>query len=174
MRIMSERSAGLDEATMKVGLLMESAQVHQKLAEGQLEQLRAHTRDLDVVVRDEIRRTLVEELQMLSAETTRATRTLEKLKRSVGLRSTLWSLLAAFLFALVPVAAARWTIPTAADIDALRAQRDELSANLAKLEKEGGRISWRYCGESRRLCFRVDRKAPTYGENGDFLVVAGY
>jgi hypothetical protein len=63
---MTERSAVLDDATMKVGLLMESAQAHQKLAEGQLERLRAHTQDLDSVVRDEIRRTLVEELRALT------------------------------------------------------------------------------------------------------------
>ena len=42
---------------MKFGLLMESAQAHQKLAETHSEQLRAHTQDLDGVVRDEIRRT---------------------------------------------------------------------------------------------------------------------
>jgi hypothetical protein len=33
---MTDRAATLDEATMKVGLLMESAQAHQKLAEDQL------------------------------------------------------------------------------------------------------------------------------------------
>jgi hypothetical protein len=33
---MSERGVTLDDATLKVGLLMESAQAHQKLAEGQL------------------------------------------------------------------------------------------------------------------------------------------
>jgi hypothetical protein len=56
---MSARTQTMDDATMKFGLLMESAQAHQKLAETHLEQLRAHTRDLDGVVRDEIRRTLV-------------------------------------------------------------------------------------------------------------------
>ena len=59
---MSDRPATVDETTMKFGLLMESAQAHQKLAETHLERLRAHTQDLDGVVRDEIRRTLVEEL----------------------------------------------------------------------------------------------------------------
>jgi hypothetical protein len=58
-RRMSDRTQTMDDATMKFGLLMESAQAHQKLAETHLEQLRAHTRDLDGVVRDEIRRTLV-------------------------------------------------------------------------------------------------------------------
>src|SRR5271156_1986128 len=77
---MSERAAAIDESTLKFGLLMESAQAHQRLAETQLETLRSHTQDLDGVVRDEIRRTLVEELQMLTAETSRAARALQRVR----------------------------------------------------------------------------------------------
>jgi hypothetical protein len=171
--IVSERAQGFDDATIKAGLLMESAQAHQKLAEGQLERLRAHMQDLDSVVRDEIRRTLVEELQMLTAEAARATRVLEKI-RGGGLRTAASSLLIAVLCTLVPVGIARWALPSAADIGALRARRDELRANLVGLELQGARIEWRRCGETSRLCVRVDRKAPAYGEKGDFLVVAGY
>jgi hypothetical protein len=170
---MTERAATLDDATMKVGLLMESAQAHQKLAEGQLERLRAHTRDLDSVVRDEIRRTLVEELRALTAETTRATRALQKIRGASRLRATAWSLAAAVLCTLVPIGAARWALPSAAEIAALRARRDEVAANLAKLEQQGGRIDWRRCGDGR-LCVRVDRKAPTYGDKADYFVIDGY
>jgi hypothetical protein len=171
---MTERFAPLDDATMKVGLLMESAQAHQKIAEGQLEKLRAHTQDLDGVVRDEIRRTLVEELQALTAEATRATRALEKLKGAGALRAVAWSLVAAVLCTLMPIGVAHWALPSAAEIATLRARRDELAANLAKLEQEGGRIDWRRCGDGRRLCVRVDRKAPTYGDKADYFVIDGY
>jgi uncharacterized protein involved in exopolysaccharide biosynthesis len=171
---MSERTAALDDTTMKVGLLMESAQAHQKLAEGQLERLRVHTQDLDGVVRDEIRRTLVEELRALTAEATRATRALEKIRGTGSLRGITLSLTAAALCTLVPVGLARWTLPSAAEVATLRSRRDELSANLVKLEQEGGRIDWRRCGEARRLCVRVDRKAPTYGDKADYFVIAGY
>src|ERR1700716_2944983 len=109
MQIVSEARA-IDDTTMKVGLLMESAQVHQRLAEGQLEKLRAHTQDLDSVVRDEIRRTLVEELQMLTAETARATRALEKIRGRAAWRVTAASFAAAVLCALVPIAIARWAL----------------------------------------------------------------
>ncbi len=51
---MSERALGIDDATMKFGLLMESAQTHQKIAEAHLEKLRAHTQELDGVVREEM------------------------------------------------------------------------------------------------------------------------
>jgi hypothetical protein len=171
---MNERIPAIDEATMRVGLMMESAQAHQKLAESQLERLHAHTQDLDGVVRDEIRRTLVEELQMLTAETTRATRALQRIGHGAAARITLWSLAAAVLCTVVPVAIARWVLPSAADIAALRARREELTANVTRLEQQGGRIDWRRCGDARRLCVRINRKAPTYGENADYYVLEGY
>jgi hypothetical protein len=170
---MSDRGA-VDDATMKVGLLMESAHVHQKLAEGQLEKLRAHTEDLDAVVRDEIRRTLVEELQMLTSETTRATQALQKLRSGTAWRAMASSLCGATLCALVPVGLARWALPSPGDIATLRARREDLAASVAKLEQQGGRIEWRRCGEARRLCVRVDRKAPSYGEKADYYVIEGY
>ena len=171
---MTERTAALDDATMKVGLLMESAQAHQKLAEGQLERLRAHTQDLDGVVRDEIRRTLVEELRALTAETARATRALQKIRGPAAIRGAAWSLAVAVLCTVAPIGVARWALPSAAEIATLRSRRDELTANLAKLEQQGGRIDWRRCGETRRLCVRVDRKAPTYGDKADYFVIEGY
>ncbi len=171
---MNERTPAIHDTTMQLGLLMESAQAHQKLAESQLELLRAHTQDLDGVVRDEIRRTMVEELQMLTAETTRATRALEKIRHGTIRRFSLWSLAAAALCTLGPVAIVHWTLPSAVDIAALRARREELAANVAGLEQQGGRIDWRRCGDARRLCVRVDRKAPSYGAKADYYVLEGY
>src|SRR5208283_3332553 len=135
---MSERTEAIDDSTMKFGLLMESAQAHQRLAESQLDKLRAHTQDLDSVVRDEIRRTLVEELRMLSAETARATRALQRVGSGSDLRRASWSFLFALICALVPLGAARWVLPSAAEVATLRAQRDELRSNVSKLEQQGG------------------------------------
>ena len=171
---MSDRAPAMDDATMKFGLLMESAQAHQKLAETHLERLRAHTQDLDGVVRDEIRRTLIEELQMLTAESKRATEALRKIGRGAALRGGLWSIVVAVLCAAIPVALMRWVLPSGSEIAALRERRDELSASVAALEQHGGRIAWRHCGQTFRLCVRVDRKAPVYGESADYYVVAGY
>jgi hypothetical protein len=170
-RVMNERASTLDDATLKMGLLMESAQAHQKLAEGQLERLRAHTQDLDGIVREEIRRTLVEELQALRAEMTRAARALQRLRSGNALRGAVWSLGVTVLCSAVPIAVARWVLPSAAEVAALRARRDELTANLTRLEQQGARIDWRHCGDSKRICVRVDRKAPTYGDKGDYFVI---
>jgi hypothetical protein len=163
----------MDDATIKLGLLMESAQAHQKLVETHLEKLRAHTQDLDGVVRDEIRRTLIEELHMLTAESNRCARALQRIRQGAGVRGALWSVAIAILCTATPLGILRWTLPSESEIASLRARRDELSANVAALEKRGGRIDWRHCGEAARVCVRVDRKAPTYGEKADFYVVAG-
>ena len=163
----------MDDATMKFGLLMESAQAQQRLAETYLEKLRAHTQDLDGVVRDEIRRTLTEELQMLNSESNRCAQALLRIRHGAGVRAALWSLAIAVLCTATPLVIVRWTLPSETEIAALRVRRDELSASVADLERKGGRIDWRHCGEAAQLCVRVDRKAPTYGEKADFYVVAG-
>ena len=171
---MSDAARAMDDATMKFGLLMESAQAHQKSAEAQLEKLRVHTADLDSVVRDEIRRTLVGELQMLSAETARATRIFQKAGRGAMVRGTLWSVVLAILCTGIPMGIMRWALPSEAQIASLRSRRDALAASVAELERRGGRIEWRRCGSASRLCVRVDRGAPSYGEKADYYVVAGY
>ena len=164
----------MDEATVKFGLLMESAQAHQKLAETHLDKLRAHTQDLDAVVRDEIRRTLIEELQMLTTESRRAAEVLWRIRRSIGLRVALSGIAVATICAAIPVAIAHWFLPTEADIAGLRVRRDELTANIAGLEQRGARIELRRCGETERLCVRVDRSAPAYGAQADYYIVKGY
>lgn len=171
---MTERPPVLDDTTMKFGLLMESAQAHQKLAEAHLERLRAHTQDLDGVVREEIRRTLVEELREVTAESNRAVHALRGMKRAAGMRGLILSAAAATLSTALPIAIARWVLPSPEQIDALRARRDQLAANVSRLEQQGGRIEWRRCGESARLCVHVDRTSPVYGEKGDYYVVKGY
>ena len=101
---MSDRVHLTDDTTMKFGLLMESAQAHQKLAESHLEQLRAHTRDLDAVVRDEIRRTLIEELESLWAECKRATEALNRIRGGTSARLILCSIVVAILCTAIPTA----------------------------------------------------------------------
>ena len=158
-RHMSERNLVIDDATMKFGLLMESATAHQKLAESHLEKTaRAHTQDLDSIVRDEIRRTLIEELRMLTSEGRRAAEVLRKIGRGATLRGALSSVVVAVLSTGIPIAIMRWALPSASDIAALRLRRDELTAAVEDLERRGGRLEWRRCGDAARLCVRpVDR-----------------
>jgi hypothetical protein len=168
----------MNDETMKCGLLMETAQTHQSLADTALQRLRTHTQDLDAVVRDEIRRTLIDELRSLAGEIESATRSLRGLVRAANIRSALWSISAitvggALTIAMV-IGAAFWLLPSHSEIAGLTAQRDELALAVARLEQHGGRIDLRRCGDAERYCVRVDRNAPAFGRQADYLVVAGY
>lgn len=171
---MNERALPIDDATMRFGLLMESAQAHQKMAENHLARLQAHTDDLDEVVRDEIRRTLVEELKELTVEGTRAAQALRSMQRTANMRGLFVAAALATLATAIPGAFMHWMLPSAEELDRLRVKRDRLLIDVRKLEQRGGRAELRRCGETARLCVRVDKTSPAYGEKGDFMVVKGY
>ncbi len=164
----------MEDNTMKLGLLMEAAQAHQALAESALEKLSVHLRELDTVVRDEIRHTLLEELQFFGTESRRAAESLRRLRRAANLRVVFWGIGITVLCSAIPLGAAWWLLPSPRELVTLRATRDELTASIASLERRGARVDIRRCGVSERLCVRVDRKAPAYGNTGDYLVIEGY
>jgi len=164
----------MDENTIKVGLLMEAAQAQQALAEAALGKLNAHVEDLDTVVRDEIRHTLVEELQVLGNESRRAAEALRSLGRSANVRVAIWSVGVTLLCTAIPLCATWWFLPSQGELAGLRAKRDELVASIERLQQRGARIDLRHCGNAEKWCVRVDRKAPTYGTDGDYFVVKGY
>ena len=171
---MSDGAQALDPLTLRAGLLMESVQAHQKLAEVHLDRLTKHTQDLDSVVRDEIRRTLIDELQALTAENQRAVQSLVAIRRAASARGVALQVGVAALCVLIPSALLHWALPSPVELASLRAQRNALTQNLASLERRGGRVEWRHCGEQARLCARVERSAPAYGEKADLYVLKGY
>lgn len=156
---------------MRAGLLMEAAQAQQRLGEECLQRLQAHLRDLDTVVRDEIRHTLTEALAGLVEETTQAAQALRRLQHAANLRVLCWTVAVAATSAAVALGAMWRMLPSPARIAALRARRDALTADIARLEKYGGRVDLGRCGKHGRLCVRVDRDGPAYGADGDFLLV---
>jgi uncharacterized protein involved in exopolysaccharide biosynthesis len=171
---MSERGRPLDEQTMSLGLLMEAAQAQKSSAEAILEKLNDHVRGLDAVVRDEIRRTLVHELELLGTDSRRAAEALRALIRAANLRTLAWSIAVTVLAAAIPLIAVKCLLPSRDEVAALQAKRDALASNIAKLQQRGGLVDMRRCGDEARLCIRIDRKAPAYGESADYLVVKGY
>jgi hypothetical protein len=165
---------GMTDEAMKLGLLMETAQAQQRLGQESLERLAAHTRDLDVIVRDEIRRTVAEGLGSVASESRRAAQSLQSLRRSANVRVLLWTVTIAAVCSAVGTGEAYWMLPSQGEVAALRAQRDALAANISSLEQRGGTLDIRRCGARARLCVRVDRNAPAYGQGADYLVVKGY
>jgi hypothetical protein len=162
-----------DEA-MKLGLLMEAAQAQQRLGQESLERLLAHTRDLDVIVRDEIRRSVAEALGSVESESRRAIESLQRMRRAVNLRTLLWTVSITMICSGVAVGEAWWLLPSQSEIAAMRVRRDMLAADISRLEQRGGMADVRTCGARARLCVRVDRNAPAYGPGADYLVVKGY
>ncbi len=159
---------------MKLGLLMEAAHANQKAAESSLRRLKAAAHELASLVREEVQHALAEELYAIAGESKRASEALHRVRQAANLRVALWSVAMTTLCSLIPLGLACWIIPSRSEIAALRARHDALAAQITKLEERGGRIDLRRCGEGGRLCVRVDRRAPTYGEQSDYLIVRGY
>ena len=164
----------MEDETLKLGLLMEAAQAQQTLAATTLERLREHTAGLDAIVREEIRTTLLEEMQALGEDSREAAEALRRLQRTANLRLIAWSVVVLSVASLCPCAIAWWLLPTRTEIEALGARRDELAANIVRLSHQGGNLELRHCGATQRLCVRIERGAPAYGAAGDFLIVKGY
>jgi hypothetical protein len=99
-----------NDNSVNLGLLMEIAQTHQKLAEATLQRLEEYTRGLDAVVRSEIRRTLIDELRGVHVEAKRATDALQRVQRAANVRVALWSLLVPILSATAASAAVLLTV----------------------------------------------------------------
>ena len=164
----------MEDSTVKVGLLLETAEVHQAAVAETLERLRQHAAGLDAVVREEIRATLVEELQDLQRYSQLAVESLRTLARHANLRIIALGAALAILASAIPFALAWWLLPSPAEIAALHASRDQLSADIARLRGEGATVDLKHCGPERRLCARMDRAAPRYGEAADYVVLKGY
>jgi len=166
--------ARMSDEAMKLGLLMEAAQAQQRLGQESLERLAAHARDLDVIVRDEIRRTVAEALGEVGSESRRATESLQRMRRAANVRVLFWTITIATVCSGVAMGEVWWMLPSRSEIAALRARRDLLTANIVRLEQRGGMLDIKTCGARARLCVRIDRTAPAYGSGADYLIAKGY
>ena len=163
----------MDQDSVKLGLLMETAQAHQKLAEVAVGKLNEQTKGLETMVRDQIHRALVDEIKTVQAETQSAAEALRRVGRAANARVALWTAGLTAISAGIALFVAWCVLPSPAEIAKLRTERDELASNLAVLNQRGARADLRRCGTTH-LCVRVDLKAPRYGENSDYLIIKGY
>jgi|ERR1700722_5028206 len=164
----------MDDLTVRAGLLLEAAETQRAQATEVLERLQQHLAQIDDVVRDEIRATLLEELRALTEEGRQASASLRRLRQAAHAQLGLWSAAIAIFAAAVPLALSWWLTPSEAELAALRATRAELKAGVTQLSAAGGRMQLRHCGDIPRLCVRVERTAPSYGEGGEYAIVKGY
>ncbi len=158
----------------RLGLLLDAAHRNQQLVDASLDRLDSHTRGLDAVVRDEIRRTFVSECRTLEQEIASATAALQRMQRMANLRLACWSIAMMTMAAGAIALILDRVLPTAPQLNALRAQRDQLAVQIQQLTNSGARIDLRRCGNDGRLCVRVDKSAPSYGVGGDYLILKGH
>lgn len=169
---MSEpRPAEADAA--RIGMLLETAHSQQEAIAAQIEHLQDHARGLDQIVRAEIRRTLLEELNEINTQGGQTVAALQELERTARRRSVGLSIGLATLSAIIGSASIAWYLPTPAEIERLRVQRDAMRTQVEQLEEAGGGLALRRCGRELRWCVRVDRSAPAFGAEGDYRVVRG-
>ncbi len=130
-------------------------------------------RELDLVVRQEIRGALAEEFQALGAASLRAAEALEAVRRAASVRIALWAVAVVCACSAIPFTIASTVLPSHAELSRMHEEHDRLEASIAILERRGGGIDLRRCGAAGRLCVRVERAAPAYGAQSDYLIVKG-
>jgi len=133
-----------------------------------LASLESRSRDLDASVVEAVQRALMQ------AGGSRVAEHLAQVHRASSIRVARWSFGVVSGCALLPALLSWMLMPSRAQLLQARQTFDQLSAAVAQLSREGGRIELRRCGAANRLCARIDRKSPLYGESADFMVLEGY
>jgi hypothetical protein len=152
----------------ELGPMLETVHAQQTKIHGLLASLETRARDLDSTVGEAVQRAFMD------AAGLRAAATLSQVHRATGVRFARWCFGVVSVCALVPVLLSWWLMPSPSQVLRARQSQDELAARVAQLSREGGHMDLRHCGAAQRLCVRVDRKAPLYGEGADFMIVKGY
>ena len=163
-----------EPGVMQAGLLLETVQQQQTQVEGMLRRLELWSCDLDGVVRECLHQCLRDELQSAGQAARQTGDALQAVRRQARIRVGAWSLGLMLACGAVPLTLAWAFTPGREQIARQRREYEDLVAKVESLKALGGHIDVRRCGPSPRMCVRVNRKAPAYGDGGDYLVIEGY
>jgi len=154
--------------------IIESLREQERASRAAFERLGALAESVDSRIREELRAAFVEEFQALGSAALRAEEALQRVRRVASVRMAAWALGVTIGCAGLSIAVAWVVLPSRAQLAQLRGERDALLAGVEQLEGRGGKIDLRRCGAARRLCVRIERTAPAFGEHADYLIVKGY
>jgi hypothetical protein len=157
-----------DGAPIELGRILETVHAQQAQLQGMLASLESRSRDLDDSVAEAVQRALLQPAGLRAAEK------LAQMQRASSMRLARWSFGLVSACALVPALLSWMLLPSRTQLLQARQNFDQLSGAVAQLSREGGRIELRHCGAANRLCVRIDRKSPFYGDSADFIVLKGY
>jgi hypothetical protein len=155
-------------APAEPGKILETVHAQQSKIHAVLARLDTRSRELDSTLEEAVQRAFME------AAGLRAATTLSQVHRATGVRFARWSFAIVASCALVPTVLSWMLMPSPLQVLQARQTLEQLSVRAAQLSSQGGRIDLRHCGAVRRLCVRVDRKAPFFGDSADYMVVKGY
>ena len=161
------------QEALRIGALLDAAERQQQAVQEAITRLAAQADALDAVLREQVREVLLSEFRALGDAGQVAAQALEGVRRAAGTRLAVWSLAVAACCTSVPLAVGRLLLPSAAEVERLRREATELSATVAELRAHGGGIDLRRCGSPPKLCVRVERSGPSFGQGGDYLMVKG-
>jgi hypothetical protein len=163
------KSELVTEATpVDLSQILATVHAQQSQIHGVLATLDSRARDFDSTLGEAVQRALADAAGIRAAET------LSQVHRGTALRFARWCFGVVSACALVPTLISWALLPSRAQLLQARQSLEQLSSGVAQLSRQGGRIELRHCGDANRLCVRVDRKAPFYGENADYMVLKGY
>ena len=158
----------MEAAPVDLSQILATVHAQQSQIHGVLATLDSRAREFDATVGEAVQRALAD------AAGIRAVETLSQVHRGTALRFARWSFGVVSACALVPTLISWALLPSRAQLLQARQSLEQLSTGVAQLSRQGGRIELRHCGDANRLCVRVDRKSPFYGENADYMVLKGY
>jgi hypothetical protein len=120
-------------------------------------------------------------LSGLNAEVQKASHTLVDMQRLSLWRAALQHLVVAVVAIATTLFAVWWYVPPAAEIAALRAERDQLQASVEELSNGGGRLKHSMCGapgDPKRFCVLVPAHAATWSsvdsKQAVYVIPVGY
>jgi hypothetical protein len=157
-----------ERAPSELDRILETVHAQHTQLHGMLASLESRSRDLDASVGDAVQRALLQPAGL------RAVEKLTQLHQASSIRVARWAFGVVSACALVPALLSWMLMPSRAQMLQARQTFEQLSSAVAQLSREGGRIELRHCGATNRLCVRIDRKSPLYGESADFMVLNGY
>jgi hypothetical protein len=150
-----------------IAMLFAAAQTQQQMADAAIERLQSHAQQLDALVRDAVRRAVLDGIRDLRAESERTLAGLRELHRA-ALPRAFWITLGSAAFGL----AASLILGVCFILS--REEIAQRQATLATLIASGAQAQLSRCASPHgapKLCIRVDPTAGPFGVAHDYYLV---
>jgi uncharacterized protein YukE len=167
----------MDDEMRKIGMLIaafDDERQHLKGAIGALNQTGAQLqREVKGAAKDAVE----EALKALHPEIHKAAQALIDIQRLSLWRAAGQHAMVAVVAMAIALLAVWWYVPPISEITARRAERDQLEASIADLNKRGAKIALNTCGPKKRLCVMIEETEGVFGDRkrGEtYMIAKGY